>query len=88
MLKIKYSERVTYMFSFGCQREIISTLIMYKPYSGNLVGRAFAPSAESRGFELTPGWIKSKIEKFPPVAFQVNVHHLRPRAGLVCPVSV
>jgi len=30
----------------------------------------------------------SKSEKFTPVASLVSVHHLRPRAGLVGPVSV
>jgi len=36
----------------------------------------------------TPGRFGSKTEKLAPVTSLVSVHHLRPRAGLVCPVSV
>jgi len=36
----------------------------------------------------TSGRVESKIEKLAPVAFLVRVHHLRPRSGLVRPMSV
>jgi len=35
-----------------------------------------------------PGRFKSKTEKLAPAVSLVSVHHLRPRAGLVSPVSV
>jgi len=35
-----------------------------------------------------PEWVKSMTEKLAPAAFQVSVHHLRPREKLVSPLSV
>jgi len=35
-----------------------------------------------------PDQVKSKTEKLSPVASLVSVHQLRPRAGLVDPLSV
>jgi len=42
-----------------------------------------APNVEGWGFET-----KSKTEKLAPVASLVSIHHLRPRTGLIGPVSV
>jgi len=39
-------------------------------------------------FKLKFCWVKSKTEKLAPVASLVSIHHLRPRTGLVGPVSV
>jgi len=35
-----------------------------------------------------PGRVNSKTKKLAPVASVVSIHHLRPRTGLVGPVSV
>jgi len=35
-----------------------------------------------------PGRVKSKTEKWAPVASLVSIHYLRVRAGLVGPVSI
>jgi len=58
-------------------------------YSGHLsMCRALTLSVESQWFE--PQWVKSKTEQIIPTCISslVSVHHLRPRAGLVGPVSV
>jgi len=34
------------------------------------------------------GQVKSKTEKLTPVASLLNIHHLKPRAGVVGPISV
>jgi len=48
------------------------------------MGRAFAPSSSG----VRNGRVKSKPEKLAPVASLVIIHLLRPRTGLVDPVSV
>jgi len=52
---------------------------------GGQVGRAFAPSAEGRGF--VPPIRSSQRLKIWHLLLPC-VHHLRPRTGLVGPVSV
>jgi len=47
------------------------------------VERLLSPSVEGRLFEH-----RSKTDKLAHVASLVSVHHLKPRAGLVGPVSV
>jgi len=63
----------------------ICVLLMFVVIKGRLDGQV------GRAFECRRSGVQIHgrvTEKLAPAAFLVSVHHLRPRAGLVGPVSV